>query len=126
MIAIAAGILFVISATVPAKLATAVEGSWQLDDSYRITFHRKGPGLTVHQEATMQLGKRVTRSEEVQYDSSDDTLGFPAIGPIHRTLLVLRFSDGALQFAFSSKVAPGKWTHGEWKTARRSPPDQPK
>jgi len=114
------------TSALPDKVAAAVEGCWDLGESYRIVLRRTQSGLRVDQEAGTRLGKRMVRDEAVQYNPGDHTLGFAGIGAIHRTLVVLRPAGSDLEFAFSSEISPGKWTQdSEWKKGRRcSPPSR--
>ncbi len=111
---------------VPENVAAAVEGCWNLGESYRIVLRRTESGLRADTQAGTRLGKRVARDEPVQYDPHDQTLVFAGVGAIHRTLVVLRPSGSDLEFALSSEISPGKWTQSEWEKARRCAPAQSK
>jgi len=106
---------------VPAELAAAVEGAWDLGTSYHIALSRSGKGLHVHQEAQLRLRGRARRDDEVDYDPAARTLHFPGLGAIHRTVVALRWSAPELEYAFSSELSHGKWRQGVWEKARRAP-----
>ena len=106
--------------TIPAELVAAVIGSWHLGDSCRLTISRSdAAGLHVHQEATVRIKGRVVRDGEVEYDGKERTLSFVGVGAIHRTVVTLRPSGVGLEYAFSTEVSFGKWSHGVWEQARR-------
>jgi hypothetical protein len=105
---------------VPVALIAAVEGNWNLDPHYRLTLSRSGSGLLAHQEAELRGRGRVVRDSQVEHDESTGTLRFDGLGSIHRTIITLRWSEGQLQYAFSSEISPGKWTQGTWEMAARS------
>src|SRR5690349_6916843 len=108
-------------APVPATLASAIEGCWDLGPRYRITLHRAKDGLTVQQEAD-RFGKPVKRQDEARYNAQTKTLTFDGIGRIHRTVITLKWSDtGGLESAFSSEITRGQWLHGTWSPAARCP-----
>jgi hypothetical protein len=107
-----------IDTVVPPTLVAAVEGRWILGEDYRITLVRAGKGLRVHQEAEVLRRGHVVRDCEVEYDRTAHTLRFQGLGAIHRTMITLRWSDGALEYAFSSEISPGRQTHGTWHKAR--------
>jgi hypothetical protein len=102
----------------PAELAAAVQGSWVLNEAYRIRLSRSGRGLRVHQEV-MRLGRRVVRDEPVQYEEASGLLRFQGVGAIHRLVVTLRRNGTGLDFAFSSEISPGEWIFGVWQQARR-------
>ena len=52
---------------VPSEVATAVEGSWRLGDSYLVTISRSGSGLNVWQQADTRLRGRREREAEAMY-----------------------------------------------------------
>src|SRR5262245_20972662 len=97
------------TSTVPSELATAIEGCWDLAPQYRIVLRRSKQDMTVEQQTVNKMGKRVTRNDRVTYQPSDKTLRFTGIGNIHRVVVVLRWSDGALESAFNTETAPDKW-----------------
>jgi hypothetical protein len=108
-------------AAVPAELAAAVAGVWDLGPSYRITLHRSGDGLTVRQDAAVRLKGRVKRDGPVEYDRAAGLLRFQGIGAVHPTVVTLRWQNGELEYAFTTETSPGKRLQGAWEKAARRP-----
>jgi hypothetical protein len=110
-------------AEVPAALARAVEGCWELAPTYRIVVKRLEGGLSVEQKTVSRLGKSLRRRGEVSYSAADQTLHFEGIGAIHRVRIALRWSADAslLESLFRSEDAPGQWREGVWMPALRCP-----
>jgi hypothetical protein len=107
------------TSSVPSELAVAVEGCWNLAPQYRIVLRRAKQEMAVEQQTVDKQGKTVTRKDGVRYNPGDNTLQFTGIGNIHRVVVILRWSDGALDSAFNSEISPGKWLNGTWERAVR-------
>jgi hypothetical protein len=106
--------------TVPSGVAAAVEGTWSLGDGYRVQISRSGSGLHVRQQADVRLRGRLVREAEGSYDARSGTVQFPGIGAVHPTIVMLQLAGEGLDYAMSSEVSPGKWTHSSWQPARRA------
>lgn len=112
-------------AAIPAELVAAVEGSWQLGETYRVALRRKGQGLEAHQEAVVRPGQKATHDAPVEYDAAKGELRFEGLGHIHRTVVLLRRAGGELEYSIHSELRPGQWTHGVWERARKIAPPTP-